>query len=599
MNRIPIETYQLRIEQFTVELKTAKRKHALISILRLFCIIGILLSWFWVFTISPWTGTFLGTFLLILFLVLLKIHKSIEEKRDFLIQLIEINQKELDCCKGNYNLFDGGEKFIDTNHPYSYDMDLFGSGSLFQYVNRTITHKGEELLATWLQQTPLESETILKNQQAAAELSNQLPFRQKFIAFGKLFNSNQEEENLIHNWLNLPPFFKREKLTSIILWALPLINLSLLGLVIIGLLSWSVLMYVIIINLAIIGIRLKQFNEFYSLLTKSHNSLKKMQNHLTLVEQLKPESKLIKELRDRLYKSNKPASFQINKLTKLLDGLDNRNNILVGVMLNSLLLWDWQYLFRIEMWAKTHRSEYDNWLQTIGYFDSLNSLANVAYNNPDFTFPKIVSGEFQLSALEMGHPLLLKKDRICNNFYLSGKPRYAIVTGANMAGKSTFLRTVGVNLILAGCGSPVCAKEFIVTPLPLYSSMRTEDSLMKHESYFFAELKRLQRIVQELDNGRQLFIILDEILRGTNSEDKRKGSIGFVKKITEKMAYGLVATHDLELAKLAEQQPAIFKALCFEVSLKNNELEFDYKLQPGVTQNMNASFLMHRMGIIE
>jgi DNA mismatch repair ATPase MutS len=158
---------------------------------------------------------------------------------------------------------------------------------------------------------------------------------------------------------------------------------------------------------------------------------------------------------------------------------------------------------------------------------------------------------------------------------------------------------VGVNLILAGCGAPVRAKEFKVTPLPLYSSMRTEDSLMKHESYFYAELKRLQRIVHELDKGRKLFIVLDEILRGTNSEDKRKGSIGFVKKITEKMAYGLVATHDLELAKLAEQLPQLFTAICFEVTLNNNELEFDYKLQPGVTQNTNASFLMQRMGIID
>ena len=168
-----------------------------------------------------------------------------------------------------------------------------------------------------------------------------------------------------------------------------------------------------------------------------------------------------------------------------------------------------------------------------------------------------------------------------------------------MAGKSTFLRTIAINLVLAGCGAPVCAKHLRFTPLPLHSSMRAEDSLMKNESYFFAELKRLQRITQELDKGEKLFIILDEILRGTNSEDKRKGSIGFVKKITAKQAYGLVATHDLELARLAEQQPDIFKALCFEVAIKNNELQFDYRLQPGVTKNMNASFLMKQMGIID
>jgi hypothetical protein len=599
MNQLPIESYQLKIDQFAIELKTAKQRHTLVSIIRLFCIIGILVSWFWVFTINPWLGSFLGSFFIILFLILLKVHKRIEEKRDFLIQLLEINQKELECCQGVFGQFEAGEQFIDTNHPYSYDMDLFGSGSIFQYLNRTVTYKGKELLANWIQNIPLDEAIILKNQKAIRELVPQLSFRQKFMAYGKVFQTKAEDENMVHRWMFLPSFFKRAKVASTILWIVPAINICILSLAIYGFIGWSAFIIAVIVNLAIVGSRLKQFNEAYLLLNKSHSSLKRMEQLLLLVESLNPECELSKELLSLLHKNQIPASRQINKLTKLIDGLDNRNNILIGILLNSLLLWDWQYLFRIEKWAQSHRADYDNWIYTIGYIDALNSLANFSFNNPDFTFPEIATGRFQLSAVEMGHPLITKKDRICNNFDLSEQTGYAIVTGANMAGKSTFLRTVGVNLILAGCGAPVCAKEFKVTPLPLYSSMRTEDSLMKHESYFYAELKRLQRMVHELEKGRKLFIVLDEILRGTNSEDKRKGSIGFVKKITEKMAYGLVATHDLELAKLAEQQPQLFTAICFEVALNNNELEFDYKLQPGVTQNMNASFLMQRMGIIE
>jgi DNA mismatch repair ATPase MutS len=242
-------------------------------------------------------------------------------------------------------------------------------------------------------------------------------------------------------------------------------------------------------------------------------------------------------------------------------------------------LWDWQYIYRIEKWQLNHKVEFGNWLDCIANFDALISFANLKYNNPDFTFPILSQEEFEFSALNIGHPLLSSEVRVSNDFEILPSPRYAIVTGANMAGKSTFLRTIATNIVLAGCGAPVCAKQLKFTPLPLHSSMRTEDSLMKNESYFF--------------------IILDEILRGTNSEDKRKGSIGFVKKITQKRAHGLVATHDLELARLAEQQPDIFKALCFEVAIENNQLHFDYKLQPGVTQNMNASFLMKQMGIIE
>jgi DNA mismatch repair ATPase MutS len=262
-------------------------------------------------------------------------------------------------------------------------------------------------------------------------------------------------------------------------------------------------------------------------------------------------------------------------------------------------LWDWQYIYRIEKWQLNHKVEFGNWLDCIANFDALISFANLKYNNPDFTFPILSQEEFEFSALNIGHPLLSSEVRVSNDFEILLSPRYAIVTGANMAGKSTFLRTIATNIVLAGCGAPVCAKQLKFTPLPLHSSMRTEDSLMKNESYFFAELKRLQRITQALDKGEKLFIILDEILRGTNSEDKRKGSIGFVKKITQKRAHGLVATHDLELARLAEQQPDIFKALCFEVAIENNQLHFDYKLQSGVTQNMNASFLMKQMGIIE
>jgi hypothetical protein len=594
-----MSVYKTRLEDFQQELKKVKQKHGIVSLLRLTAFILLALSWFYLITIQLTLGIVSGSTLIILFFVLLKWHKRIEDKRDFLKQLCWLNQQELECSQGNYQSFPAGDAFVDHSHPYSYDMDLFGSGSLFQYLNRTISIAGEKKLAHWLSQTPLPAPFITKHQQAIHELAPQIDLRQNFHAHGSLIKTDETEDQLIKNWLHLPSFFAYKNWAVVYLRLVPILNLTLIGLAIGGIVPGTLILYLILANLALVGSKIKRFNKAYVLLNKSHNSLKKMLQLLRLSESVQAEAPLLKELKANLFHRGIPASKQIKQLTKLLDALDNRNNLIVGIILNSLLLWDWNLLFRIERWQKNHQPDYEKWQETLAYFDALCSLAGFAFNHPDYSYAELSPAEFEFEAKQIGHPLLPAQVRICNDFSLDQSPRYAIITGANMAGKSTFLRTIATNLVLAGCGAPVCAKHLRFTPLPLHSSMRAEDSLMKNESYFFAELKRLQRITRELDKGEKLFIILDEILRGTNSEDKRKGSIGFVKKITTKQAYGLVATHDLELARLAEQQPDIFKALCFEVAIKNNELQFDYRLQPGVTKNMNASFLMKQMGIID
>ncbi|MGD9992439.1 MAG: hypothetical protein AB7S69_04000 [Salinivirgaceae bacterium] len=594
-----MSVYKIRLGNFQSALKKVKQKHGTVSLLRLLAFLLLAFSWFYIITIHLTLGLVMGSSLVVLFFVLLKWHKRIEDKRDFLKQLCDINQQELDSLQGNYQSFPAGDAFVDHSHPYSYDMDLFGSGSLFQYLNRTISIGGEKKLARWLSQTPLPTVSIIKHQQAIHELAPQIDLRQHFRAYGSLIKTDETEDQFIKNWLQLPSFFDYKKWAAVYLWLVPILNLSLIGLAIGGVFPGILVLYLILANLALVGSKFKRFNKAYVLLNKSHNSLKKMLQLLRLSESVQAEAPLLKELKADLFHRGIPASKQIQQLTKLLDALDNRNNLIVGLILNSLLLWDWNLLFRIERWQKSHQPDYEKWQETLSYFDALYSLAGFAFNHPDYIYAELSQADFEFEAQQIGHPLLPAQVRICNDFSLNQSPRYAIITGANMAGKSTFLRTIATNLVLAGCGAPVCAKQLRFTPLPLHSSMRAEDSLMKNESYFFAELKRLQRITQELDKGEKLFIILDEILRGTNSEDKRKGSIGFVKKITSKQAYGLVATHDLELARLAEQQPDIFKALCFEVAIKNNELQFDYKLQPGLTKNMNASFLMKQMGIID
>lgn len=599
MNKTRIPIYEDKLAKYNNELRTVKKTHGKVSLLRLVVFIAMLLSWFYVFTtISAAIGAVLSILLLVVFLILLKVHKKLEDRRAYFEALIKTNEKECASCNGEFTQFDSGSEFVDHEHSYSFDIDLFGKGSLFQYLNRTVTVKGKKLLSDWLQNTPLKNTLIKKHQKAVGELSDQLDFRQEFQVIGELYASKGEEEKQVATWVKSPMFFKRRLMTAVLLILMPLLSALSIVLVSVGNAPAALILYVFLINLTLIGFRFKQFNIFYQTLSDCHLVLKKIQQLVIYIEGLDCKSEHLINLKQKLQKKNTWSSEQIHQLTKLLNSLDNRNNLLLGAILNGFLLWDWQYLFRIEKWRMNHQLDFDNWLDCIANFDALISLANLYYNNPDFTFPEISKSEFEFRATKIGHPLLSNEVRVCNDFEIVSSPRYAIVTGANMAGKSTFLRTVATNIVLAGCGAPVCAQKLKFTPLPLHSSMRAEDSLMQGESYFFAELKRLQKITKALEKGEKLFIILDEILRGTNSEDKRKGSIGFVKKITEMQAHGLVATHDLELARLTEQQPEVFRALCFEVEIKNNELKFDYKLQPGVTQNMNASFLMKQMGII-
>ncbi|HAM97987.1 MAG TPA: hypothetical protein DCQ26_05210 [Marinilabiliales bacterium] len=599
MGRSQAKIYQQRIDVLTKSLSSIQQKHFVLSFSRLLVFACSLVSWIWLYPVFSWLGASVGAAFLIVFFVFIKWHKRVEDKRGYLLKLLEINQLELKSCLGDFSGSDGGNGFIDVGHVYSYDIDLFGPGSLFQFLNRTVTQGGKKLLAFWLKETPLPTQIILKQQQSIEELAPDVEFRQSFGAFGRLYPTGENEKEIIEKWLTQPSFFKSKRVFAALLWLWPLLNFTVLALVIGNWVNWTVFIYLMIFNLGCVGVGLKEFNKRYALLSSGHLQLKKMLQLMKLIENIKPQASLTQELHQKLFKNALPVSKQIQQLTTLLDALDNRNNILIGILLNSLLFWDWQCLWRIEKWQRTHQMDFEEWQKTVAYFDALMSLANFRFNHPEYIFPLLADECFEFTAEELGHPLLDEETRVCNHFNIDDSQRYTIITGANMAGKSTFLRTIASNLVLAGCGAPVCATKMVFTPLPLFTSMRTEDSLMKHESYFFAELKRLQRIAQELDKGEKLFIILDEILRGTNSEDKRKGSIGFVKKITRKNAYGLVATHDLELARLAEQQPQVFKALCFEVAIKNNELQFDYKLQPGVTKNMNASFLMERMGIID
>ena len=255
-------------------------------------------------------------------------------------------------------------------------------------------------------------------------------------------------------------------------------------------------------------------------------------------------------------------------------------------------------LVSVESWKKKYSEVIPRWFETLGELDALASLATFAANNPEFIFPLAAEEKFLFDASDLGHPLIPKGECVTNNISISGWNQYCIITGANMSGKSTFLRTIGTNYVLAMLGAPVFATRFIFSPVILHSSIRTNDSLARKESFFYAELKRLQTIILELESGQQTFILLDEILKGTNSKDKQVGSIALLEQLVKYQSVGLIATHDLILGDLLKDYPENIHNLCFEIQIVNGEMIIDYKLQQGVCKNLNATFLMKKMGIL-
>jgi DNA mismatch repair ATPase MutS len=273
-------------------------------------------------------------------------------------------------------------------------------------------------------------------------------------------------------------------------------------------------------------------------------------------------------------------------------------NLVAAIFIEGLLLWDIQFMIRLEKWRLNEGSCFSRWIEALAKFDVLTSLAIYAFNHKDYVYPGIVEKPI-INAVNLGHVLIPENERVCNDFIIENKGDHIIITGANMAGKSTFLRTVATNMIIAMTGAPVCATSYRFCPMPIFSSMRTNDSLNKHESYFYAELKRLKEMLDRLRDGEKLFIILDEILKGTNSHDKQKGSYAAMEQLIRNNGTGIIATHDLALAQIEKAYPRQIKNLCFEIEIDQAKISFDYKLKDGITTKMNASLLMQQMGIIE
>ena len=579
--------------------KKEERLILIFSFLRFITFVGgIILIWI-IFTKSIPAGILLTIFITGLFLCFVKLFSSHSEKRGFLDNLAVINQNEADALSGNLSPFDSGNSYTDIRHDFSFDVDLFGPSSFFQFLNRTVTGYGREILANWLSDPFRFSKELLPRQEAIREIASKDKWRHEFMASGMKTPLEKEEITGLLKWIEESAVINSSALKKILIIFFPAFTILSLLFLVIGIFPYSVFVSIFLINLFYIASGLRRINEVHNALTKKYNFLSSIKGLLKAFENEVFTSIVLNDMKLNISGDKVSAAVSVKKLGRLIQAFDTRNNQIVGLILNGLLLWDYQSISRLEKWKSENKALFPQWLEMVGQVDAYISFGNYTYNNPDFVFPTESPDLNVFSAKKLGHQLIDESKRVCNDFSLGKKGTVCIISGANMAGKSTFLRTIAVNYILAMLGAPVCATEMNFIPGKLFSSMRTMDSLSGNESYFYAELKRLNALKTRIEHGEPVFFILDEILKGTNSADKSTGSKLFLQRIAESGGTGLIATHDTSLGKLESDYPGVIINKCFEIEIDGENIKFDYKIRDGITQKMNAVLLMKQMGILD
>ncbi len=532
--------------------------------------------------------------------------------------MLQINTMCLKRSQGLWKTFsDAGEEFENSSHNYTYDLDVFGQGSLFQMLNMTTTYTGRKSLADMFLKPLDKTEEIKWRQEALAELSKKLTFRHRLYSNVLVSNKNivladSEEQgkkkikslnDLIDKLDDLFTWAKEENSLYSSTWfkvfitALPVITILLVFLGIIKAVPFYFPIAGFAIQFLLLGYRINFRNKSFELVERYSRTLKVYVSVLKQFEAEKFESTYIKGLQQKLKGETKiPASRQIEKLSKLWELIANRYNFLHTIV-NTITLWDFHCLAALEKWKKNSGRHVEEWFLIIGEVEALCSLSVMYHDNPDYIIPQVSETlSAGIVARELGHPLLTNA-RKCNDIEFNGGQPILLITGSNMSGKSTFLRTLGLSLILSYIGLPVCAKAFGCPVLKVYACMRTSDNLGQSVSSFYAELLRVKMIVEAVDRGEKVFFLLDEIFKGTNSADRHTGAKMLISQLDRKGAWGMVSTHDLELADIERESKGRIANYHFKEYYENDKIYFDYKLRRGVSDTRNAIYLMKLAGV--
>lgn len=594
------EFYHDNIKQAQQTLAAIEKKINVNSLLRLATIIGGGTALFQIFQMNNvWYLLFSVLIIVLAFAFLVRRQSKLEKEREEMKAFLRINQNEVDVEKGGINMYSDGNSFDDGKHPYVSDLDIFGPKSLFSLINRSSTADGEERLATWFLSAS-NKETIELRQSSAEELSKKIEWSQKFQT-KLLFNLGQQT--------NIKTFLKRylsdeglrfgSAFLSIYVKVAPFLFLAGAAFSLFVVPIWNYLLLLAIVHLIWTISQAGRVGYFSSRIDKIGATLIAYADAVAMIENEKFDATLNIQLQENL-KTDKQEklSLAFKSLGALVDKLDARNNILVGSLLNMLFLWDFKQVMAIVAWKKNYEGDILKTFDIVAEFEALLSLGILQRNHADWTKPRILNdGQMdRIKAIQVNHPLIPNAQAVAND-YDASQHRLALVTGSNMAGKSTFLRTIGINAVLAYAGAVVCAKHLELPIYRLVSYMRIKDNLNESTSTFKAELDRMKFILELVDVASDSFVLIDEMLRGTNSVDKYLGSRAIIKKLIEMNGKGMVATHDLQLATLEEEYPAILQNYHFDIQVKEGEMLFDYKLKDGKCTVFNASILLKGIGI--
>ena len=522
-----------------------------------------------------------------------------EEQREYFQNLKKVNENEIDSIVNRGNIYDNGAAFADEKHYYTSDLDIFGQASLLQLINRSATADGNSKLASWLS-IAANKQTVLQRQEAIKELSGKNAWKLDFQA-AILFAAKQDKNQVkqLSAYLHFPLNLPGEKWLTVYCKIAPWLLIAAMA----GGYFYSPLnklaILVGLVNVGLVFSKAEYIKKTDMIAGKIGNVLGMYAKVFGRIEQEQWQSAYLSNLVATIKNERMGStSVQIKQLSRLIEKLNYHLNIIIGFFLNLFLLWDIRQIIAIENWKRNNTQNLEQAFEVVAGFEALLSLSSLAINYPDWCYPEIADGDgYTLSAQSIAHPLINSKSRVDNHFELNNELKIDIITGSNMAGKSTFLRTLGINTVLALAGAPVCAKNMQVSVITVISYMRIKDSLNESTSTFKAELDRLQMLLAAVSGNEKVYFLIDEMLRGTNSVDKYKGSKAVIEQLISKKGVGLVATHDLQIALLEQKYPDYVRNFYFDIQVVDGEMLFDYKIKHGECKTFNASLLLKQIGI--
>lgn len=592
----PGKFYKERLISLHTGLALLRRKKTTLAWLRFATLLGLIACWYFLIGFGLVYVLACGLLIAVLFTRLvfadLNNRSAIEHQQ----QLIKINEDELKALEHNYYHFADGSEYMPAEHAYANDLDIFGHASLYQYMNRTNSEMGGMALAAWLS-APARATVITGRQTAIKELVTLTHWRQQLQGYGAAKRIKKETQVRLQQWFADDERFLNNSLWMALRYLVPVLVITMIALNMADIVSNYTRNYCLLASALLALYTSKKVMPLHQQVSKMSDELEVLSESIALVEQANFKSAYLQDLQNKFRQQQGKASAQLKQLKKILERLDLRFNFVVFIPLDVLLQWDLQQVIALETWKRKNHQHVIDWFDTLGEFEAINSFATLYFNNPNWCFPVLAEEHFYIAGTAIGHPLIPAGTCVDNPLKLDHAGEIMLVTGSNMAGKSTYLRSVGIATVMAMAGSAVCARQFSLSPVQVISSMRIADNLAESTSTFYAELKKLKAIIEKVNKKEKVFILLDEILRGTNSLDRHTGSAALIKQLIRNNAACIIATHDVELAKLKETYPDNILNYHFDVQVSHEELFFDYRLKEGVCTSLNASILMKKIGI--